>query len=58
MNKSHNLALQSPEPVARRLPVGENDAHRIGEVWPIGGGRIRRLVRHGSVINEGKRTVE
>ena len=32
VNRSHNLALQSPEPVARRLPVGENEAHRIGEV--------------------------
>ena len=42
MNKSHNLALQSPEPVARRFPVGENEAHKIGEVWPIG--EDRRLV--------------
>lgn len=32
VNRSHNLALQSPEPVARRFPVGENEAHNIGEV--------------------------
>ena len=34
VNKSHRRALQSPDPVASRLPVGENDAQRIGDVWP------------------------
>lgn len=32
--RSHRRAVQSPEPVARRFPVGENAAQRIGELWP------------------------
>lgn len=31
VNRSHKRALVSPEPVARRFPVGEKDAHRIGD---------------------------
>lgn len=31
VNKSHKRALASPEPVARRFPVGENDAQSIGD---------------------------
>lgn len=54
MKRSHNLALQSPEPVARRFPVGENDAQRIGEVWPVGGNR-KSGTRHDSEIG---RTIE
>jgi hypothetical protein len=27
--------VQSPDPVARRFPVGEKDAQRIGELCPI-----------------------
>jgi hypothetical protein len=25
----------SPEPVANKFPVGEKDAHRIGDVCPV-----------------------
>ena len=31
VNRSHKRALVSPEPVARRFPVGEKDAQRIGD---------------------------
>jgi len=37
VNESHSLVLQSPEPTARRFPVGESDTHDFGEVWPVGG---------------------
>lgn len=45
VNKSHKRALVSPEPVARRFPVGEKDAQSIGDEWPDGvalGGSARR----------------
>ena len=29
VNRSHKRAVASPEPVARRFPVGEKDAQRI-----------------------------
>jgi hypothetical protein len=31
VNRSHKRALVSPEPVARRFPVGEKDAQSIGD---------------------------
>src|SRR6266403_1801041 len=31
VNRSHKRAVASPEPVARRFPVGENDAQSIGD---------------------------
>ena len=31
VNRSHKRAFVSPEPVARRFPVGENDAQRMGD---------------------------
>jgi hypothetical protein len=33
--RSHKSKLVSPEPVTRRLPVGENEAHDLGEVCPV-----------------------
>ena len=35
MLRSHKRTLVSPEPVARRLPVGENEAHNMGDVCPV-----------------------
>lgn len=34
LSKSHKRAVQSPPPVANILPVGENEAHKIGDEWP------------------------
>jgi hypothetical protein len=35
VSRSHKRALQSPDPVASNLPVGEKAAQRIGEVCPV-----------------------
>ena len=32
--RSHRPAFVLPDPVASRHPVGENEAQRIGDVWP------------------------
>ena len=40
VDKSHSRAVLSPDPVASRLPVGENDAHKIGCPWPVNGRRV------------------
>ena len=34
VSRFHKRAFVSPDPVARREPVGENEAQRIGDVWP------------------------
>lgn len=46
VSRFHNRHVLSPEPVASILPVGEKDAHKIGEAWPAvriadGGGQRR-----------------
>ena len=32
--RSHSRAVASPDPVANKFPVGENDAHKIGALCP------------------------
>ena len=34
VSRSQRRAVQSPEPVASREPVGEKEAHRMGAEWP------------------------
>ena len=35
MLRSHKRTLASPKPVARRLPMGENEAHNMVEVCAV-----------------------
>ena len=44
MLRSQSRAFVSPDPVARRHPVGENEAQRIGEVCPEFNLDIRNLL--------------
>ena len=44
MLRSQRRAFVSPDPVARRHPVGENEAQRIGEVCPEFNIDIRNLL--------------
>jgi len=46
-SRFHRRHVLSPEPVARKRPVGENEAQRIGEAWPV-----RRLRRYQLGVDE------